>query len=307
MKQGLKAFLALGILLALAYLALPYVFKNPTWPSDRLLTGPSVFFANYSKGLIEQGKTHPQCKYPFVTPLPTMSAAIFFGYKDSRPERFVGDLLERTVLAQKLLSPCQTEREILCQFKRSAENGDRFHRKVNDQNFEIFLSHSSLTFDDEFNRELSAQREWSQLSQTNFLESLRQGHIVFYDGHSRDGGGPDFDPPLLLPNGKVDYKYYEKAQPYFQQMLKALSQRGPKRLLLGLFSCASLQHFSKDLLAQDIDLISSRDLLYYADALENLVAGLEHVFSGACEKDLRQALKEKTPGIGSQLTRGFKK
>ena len=52
-----------------------------------------------------------------------------FGYKDSRPARFVGDRHERLALIQRLTSECSGSQQA-CGFERSPENSDLFIKSI---------------------------------------------------------------------------------------------------------------------------------------------------------------------------------
>ena len=85
---------------------------------------------------------------------------------------------------------------------------------------------SSVTADDDRNRELIAQKRKSARVRRSFLAALDGSDVVFYLGHSRDGGGPDFSPPRLGPDSHVRYASY-RSNP------RALLQPGRQPLARG--------------------------------------------------------------------------
>jgi hypothetical protein len=137
------------------------------------------------------------------------------------------------------------------------------------------------------------------------LNGLQQADAVFYNGHSRDGGGPDFAPPRLTENGHVDYTWYEKNQPGIRPVMKRLDNDA-KVKLLGLFSCSSTKHFDDKLRAAKpgLALISSPKLLYYADANKNMFAALSALLRQECEADFHKALRSQAEVGNTHLT-GF--
>jgi len=92
------------------------------------------------------------------------------------------------------------------------------------------------------------QREKSDRTHANFLNALKKDEVVFYVGHSRNGGGPDFYPPHLLSNHEPDYHgYYQAKQPGFNDMLEAIRERGEAPPLLAMYSCWSEAWFGRKL------------------------------------------------------------
>jgi hypothetical protein len=90
----------------------------------------------------------------------------------------------------------------------------------------------------------SLQERMTQQARKFYGRSLKEFDVTFYQGHSRDGGGPDFAPPLENNEGKVHYPWYRSNQPGLKWLLANLnSDRSAQPAILGLFSCASRGHF----------------------------------------------------------------
>jgi len=89
--------------------------------------------------------------------------------------------------------------------------------------------------------------------------------VVFYVGHSRNGGGPDFYPPHLTTAGLVEYPWYEKNAPGVPFLVQALNTRVQGKLqMLGLMSCSSQSHFLsaiKTAAGSKVGIISSLNLV----------------------------------------------
>jgi hypothetical protein len=79
-----------------------------------------------------------------------------------------------------------------------------------------------------------------------FFGSIQDSDFVVYNGHSRKGGGPDFNPPKLLSNLHVNYPWYAAHTPGLHNLLKALHSPSQPAALL-LMSCNSEKLFAQAL------------------------------------------------------------
>lgn len=232
-----------------------------------------------------------------------------FGYKDTRPARFVGDRHERLAFVERILRPCKGQR-LDCGFRRHPDNGDLFGKLVPGLDGKpvrilLYVTHSSVGSDDLSNRQDPYQVWQSNYAKKSFYSGIEKADIVFYNGHSRFGGGPDFEPPHLTDDDQPNVKYYQSHRPGFQivkEQLKSRAAIGSKKKsdqglrLLGLFSCASSQLFAKTLEKEyETGLISSRALIYYADALESSLRALSALLEMRCEKDFKAAVGHPSP------------
>ncbi|MES3037761.1 MAG: hypothetical protein V4736_07635, partial [Bdellovibrionota bacterium] len=94
------------------------------------------------------------------------------------------------------------------------------------------------------------QQARSEASRQAFMSALRTDDAVFYVGHSRNGGGPDFYPPKLLPNGHANYAgHYQVLKAGVKDMLSAIKDRGEAPPMLGMMSCLSEAWFGAKLAA----------------------------------------------------------
>ncbi len=240
---------------------------------------------------------------------------VAFGYKDTRPSRFVGDRHERIAFVQKILKPCEGQRQD-CGFTRNPDHADLFTKTIQgpDQKpvkIELLVTHSSLTSDDSSNRLNPFQKWQSSYAQKAFTGGLERADVVLYNGHSRFGGGPDFEPPRLTAEGDVDASYYQNSRPGFQKIREKLRERSASDSkeeglkILGLFSCASSQHFADGVIRDsDAGVVSSQALIYYADALDNSLAALSGLLEMRCERDLKTLIRQNSPIQGAQM-QGF--
>lgn len=236
-----------------------------------------------------------------------LSFLIVYGYKDSRPDRFVGDKYEKLYLAEKLTAKCTITETILCEFNRDPDNADRFEKNielVGKKNIavSIDLMNSSVTEDDKMNRRSKYQGWKSKYTENVFSAGFKNYDVIFYNGHSRVSGGPDFSPPKILQSGKVKYFHYMSNKPGIEMIKKNLTTES-KTKVLGFFSCASSKYFKKDILSLNPELayISSPNLLYYTDANTNLLAATRSLIEGDCFKKINEKLRAGKVRVGSVL------
>lgn len=252
-------------------------------------------------------QTQPTCEAYYKRFLDDgiLTIGIFLGYKDSRPARFVGDSIETFILIQKLTDPCIGQNQA-CGFKLNSVNPTRLIKKVEIDRIkfktDITIWYSSLTLDDDLNRKLPEQKVHSAKVEAAFQEALKLNDMVFYNGHSRDGGGPDFFPPQLDSHHKTDYGWYKNREHGVKIMSDSLTE-STQPLILGLFSCASDKHFKSALFKNKkaLTLITSSHLLYYADALKNLYGGVHAAMHLLCKDQFNFAMRAHQPKEGSSL------
>jgi hypothetical protein len=204
---------------------------------------------------------------------------VVFGYKDTRPARFVGDRYEANYILMKLEE---------MGFARDPEDDDLLvmseRRFPPRPEIRLKLVHSSASPDDQANRRNPWQEHLSKAAEEEFVSGLRAASAVFYVGHSRVGGGPDFWPPRLRRDGHVDYDWYKRKKPGMESVLRGLAGETPLKFL-GLYSCSSGPHFEKMVAkaAPQVRLETTSEVLYYVDSLRKVLAGLRAaVDSAAC-------------------------
>lgn len=208
---------------------------------------------------------------------------IAYGYKDARPRRFVGDRYERNAFIDRLTSPC-AKGETTCGFNRDEANADAFSKTLNKRHVEIILTDSSMGPDDDLNQKNARQIKKSIRATEFFLSAPKHFDVIFYSGHSRDGGGPDFFPPRQRRDKSVDYAFYRRNRPGMKALLEALGRDKPRAQVLGLFSCASSKHFDDEIRkrAPSLSTITTPNLLFYSDAQDQMARTLETILSEKC-------------------------
>lgn len=221
------------------------------------------------------------CFPPSLSPFfsQEINVHIAFGYKDARPLPFVSDLFEKAYLIELLTKPCRAPADHACGFRRDPDDGDLLSREVRSKNgrsfhVQLHITASAAGPDDDENRRDPFQAVRSRMSEKNFLNGISHADATFYVGHSRDGGGPDFQPPQLTNTQHINYGFYRRAKPGLGKMLTALRQSASlSRQKLGLISCGSSRWFGAPIRAASpqADLTTVDGLIYYSDGLQQLL------------------------------------
>ncbi len=230
---------------------------------------------------------------------------IAFGYKDTRPTQFVGDRYERLYLIQYLTRNCSQLKNLICGFVRDEHDGDSLLRvfnvtKTNVVQVRIKITPSSVGPDDEQNRLNPYQEIQSAISENNLLSGLNSAQAIFYIGHSRDGGGPDFKPPQLTPSKEVDFNWYRTNKPGLQKLLEEIrSSKNTQPQTFGMLSCLSSKHFEQSIysLTKRIRFVSTKKLIYYTEALDQSLREVSKV--------IREQLLTATSGASTPKTLSF--
>lgn len=246
--------------------------------------------------LLKKGKkpTPPSCWSfhlgPKTKPVrkSSLDVRIFFGYKDTRPARFVADRYESQLFTRAITSPCQEDRHD-CGFQldpaASREDLEIYMKDLVDpagvkKRITLSVQSSSVGPDDDENRKNPFQKWKSQRTQESFTEALANADVIFYNGHSRAGGGPDFTPPKLLANKHIDYGWFQRKKPGLKTITDYLKGNPQSQLqVLGLFSCQSEQLFSKQIEKSKVGLkvMDSDVLLYFSDAINESLDALSNL------------------------------
>jgi len=204
--------------------------------------------------------------------LPSRDLRVVLGYKDTRPTRYVGDVYESAYIAAELKK---------MGFQRDPHDDNLFvwpqAPLQSKRHWTVRLVHSAAGPDDDDNRKNPWQQWLSLKSQLEFVDGLKKADAVFYVGHSRLGGGPDFDPPRLAKNQHVDYAYYQKTKPGLQSLRLGLGNADSKLKFLGLYSCSSGPHFEQILKKKSpaVQLKTTSEAIYYIDSLDLLMEGIK--------------------------------
>jgi len=193
-------------------------------------------------------------KYQKLMKTGNLDINIFFGYEDSEFTNFPVDVTERLSLIEFLTRPCDPNKANvkLCGFIRGEDDAEFLHRYVtmpdgSQKRVNLHIYGASMGTDDTSNRDSIYQKIQSGRLTALYSLMVQHQNIVFYAGHSRDGGGPDFTPAVKTANGEVDYAWYRKNRPGVKRLVEDLKKRTDQDLLLGFFSCDSKKNFKKDI------------------------------------------------------------
>ncbi|OFZ30174.1 MAG: hypothetical protein A2622_10025 [Bdellovibrionales bacterium RIFCSPHIGHO2_01_FULL_40_29] len=152
--------------------------------------------------------------------------------------------------------------------------------------------------------ELSERQKFlAEQSEKNYFGGIGHADIVIYNGHSRDGGGPDFNPPILDKSLHVNYRgYYQVKRPGIRRVLDLIRNGPNKDSVMTFFSCYSRKHFYTDLLKANPKqrLVLSADTIDYYDSLKASMGYLQGFLRGACGQELADVAKQ-----GEKIKDGF--
>jgi hypothetical protein len=240
-----------------------------------------------------------------------------FGYVDTRDGKFptfVYDQVMRASLLEHLTQTCPGGLQptyFACGFTRDADDANILIKNIKGldghiKKIQLTVTHGSSSFDDDLNcqrKPMSTQRcvphdgqkYQTRTARENFLKGLQNADVVFYAGHSRDGGGPDFSPPYLDSLKSVDERRYRtEGRKNYQAMLSALREtpRENRPKILGLFSCSSNRWFKDGLksVSPETGLIGSTQTISLEDELVSLTASLDSIIGMRCEEDFSKSI-----------------
>lgn len=230
----------------------------------------------------------------------TIDIKIAFGYMDFG--KYTEDRYASAALFDELMAPCSAGR-FACGFKQDPDDADAVFKritvlgpdgKIRHRQFRLQVHNSSFTDSEAANRTTSAQqqRRKTQEAQAFFDSALKNSDIVFYIGHARDGGGPDFAPPVVSQQlHHADYAWYHAHHPGVNEMNMDLLGAPHSPKILGLFACYAQNHFLNWLrsLAPKTGLILSGQQEFEA-SLGQAIASLDSILGMRCEEQFNRAV-----------------
>lgn len=140
-------------------------------------------------------------------------------------------------------------------------------------------------------------------SEENYFGGIGTADVVIYNGHSRNGGGPDFNPPRLASDLHPNYNgYYKVQRPGIKRVVESIKKGGNKDSVLGFFSCSSKAHFYDMIMNANSKqrVVFSSDIIDYYDSLKASSGYLEGLLRGYCSQELADLAKQ-----GEKLQVGF--
>lgn len=200
---------------------------------------------------------------------------------------------------EKLLTtPCQGNLQA-CGFVKSVTAANLYTKQVviRGQSYavEVRMSQPSLT---EFYKDNAARKEEqsarSQQTKEFYMQALQEADFALYIGHSRNGGGPDFNFPVLKEDGHANYNgYYLPNQFGLKMMIEAFGKSGRQAPIVGIFSCDSRDHFYDRLrrVAPNTGFITSTRVDTYNNLFAASLGGMDALLRGQCQKSFYQSLR----------------
>lgn len=226
---------------------------------------------------------------------------VYLGYNFGR--NFAIDTLARNSFVKTLTEKCRGQEEV-CGFRVDPHDPDLLTKPVLDADgrtveARIRVTSSSYTENTRWNESQYSleQDALSRKAEQNFFGGVDEADVLIYIGHSRNGGGPDFRPPILLPDYKVNYAPYKKNRPGLNRLVKALNSARRKPGVVAILSCLSETHFHRSLqrahprgafLLTTGD--SKEELANYHEVLQNAFGTVDSVLRKKCAAGIRRAV-----------------
>lgn len=293
----LKAFFGLCALMPLSSFAIHYGHEV----NDRINDLVNI------TGATAPDSSLPSCskRYADLYKDGTLNITIGFGYWDNSPNEDVFDHYIANGLRFALVAPCAPGVNV-CGFKRV---GDVYSKTVKGpegkpNKLTVSLIYGTLTKSNldnttKFKKQQDAQCE---AATNNFFKATSGGsEVVMYIGHARDGGGPDFCPPVRDSHKKTNYSWYQKNRPGFKRLLTAMGESraaGKPNQIVGLYSCYSNRHFNKGMTAKspETGLVLTDVEITSQDAIKSLVTTIDAVAAKKCSQPFAEGLRL-SPGV----------
>jgi hypothetical protein len=292
MKKFFLSLLTLSLVHSATAFATDYKFEVDHRLGDLLHIPANLASATGSKACLN--------RYQSLYQDGVLNVTVGFGYWDNSPGEFVFDQFISNGLRVALMAPCSPGVNV-CGFKRS---GDLFTKTVRGPDgkpnrFTINLLSSSLSSDNVANTTVNRVKQYAHceaVTRNYFNEIARGSEVVMYVGHARNGGGPDFCPPVRDGRKHTNYPWYEANRPGFNRLLTSLATAesiGKPNQIVGLYSCYSRRHFHKEMartspktgfVLTDVEISS-------IDALNSLVTTLDAVIAQKCGTGLMEGLR----------------
>lgn len=181
------------------------------------------------------------------------------------------------------------------------ESAYRFTKRVNIQGrsvlarVEMYYASVSEYLNSNKGQYSAEQQQRSAAALAQFTSALKNADVVFYFGHSRNGGGPDFNPPIFIPGtNKVNYGgYYKANRPGLKRMIAALSAGPRQPAILGLMSCDSRDHFLSSIrrVAPRTGVISSLNVLQVDGVYTAMIGAADAVLRGQCQPGFMESIR----------------
>lgn len=236
-----------------------------------------------------------------------INITIGMGYFDNElaPAQTLDPYMHKTLLSF-LTAPCR-DNILACGFSKEIPSGVlskaiKDHRGRNKTIKLRILSSSYSYYNFKNTNEYKEQQiSRSQAVRTRFYQDMQAGNeVVFYIGHSRKGGGPDFFPPKILHDNHVDYGYYDRGNEgykqgfdmYLETLDNMILQKSKMPKIVGFFSCSSREHFLDELSGRlpKAGFIFNKDVPTLAKTYAAMYGALDSILGSRCKDDLVKSI-----------------
>lgn len=236
----------------------------------------------------------------------TLRISMFYGYDNH--EGRVHDHVNARSMSHVLTKQCRGKLSA-CGFSiiSSSKSAVQLMRWLDGRRVEINLFTSSLADDAKkgMNPDVMywEQDKLSRSVKGRFYRELVESDIVFYMGHSRLGGGMEFN-----AQAGVTTLFNAIFRVPMLPVLKALRQRPTKLKMIGMFSCDSNKYFRHDFHGANpsLSLILTTADIYARPAEQASLGALDAVLSKKCARAFHESMMSvhvPNPGMTS-LIRG---
>lgn len=186
----------------------------------------------------------------FASNKEVINVDIFIGIMDFPNEDVFANESVDNAIKGKLVGACRTG-QLFCQMNYDdTYNNPHFSRFTKEFSGKIYsVTIYNSAFANDFELSLTEFREdqknHSELVRAQFINSLQTSDKVIYIGHSRFGGGPDFNLPIYFEGtSEINKNYYQSRHEGLNDLISGLSSRNQRSpLQLGIYSCDSASHF----------------------------------------------------------------
>lgn len=241
-------------------------------------------------GIESLGNATCQKEYLDIFAKNEINMTLAFGYDDIS-ETATNDLSSLNLFVKTLTAKCSVWDQRMCGFKVDSKGPYVLSKKFfgpdgRPRTLKITADASSVSADDKANRLNPLQKIQSENMKQLFVKGLQDSEVTIYMGHSRDGGGPSFEPPRLLSNGHVNYSYYHKNKKDKLLMVNALAKSPNKSRIVALISCSSIRWFARSIesSAPSSGLIGTNEA-FHTGNFKEVFPLMERIFTYQCLKD----------------------
>ena len=237
---------------------------------------------------------------------------IVFGYLDSDVDKMANDTLIRRTMVERVTAPCEGPLVRICGFKESKTDANIFESEVlgptgEKQKMRLHLVASSYSVSDSANRAFSVEQEQqSARAEKTYYDGMSESQALFYVGHARKGGGPDFRAAKRRPNNSIDYDKYIIPQPGLKRLTAAIAAAGKTPNILGFFACDSNRWLGKleKLAPKSGLLLSANETINFETALGFAYLSLDSILWHRCAGEFNRALNSLSGYYENKDTKG---